>query len=310
LIETEQQRRWWFATHPEFSSKGSGKKSKRHKDEGEPEKISPEAVDAYVDKRLAEETDPVIIQLLKSTKYWFGTESELRSPSERQALLWGDEESFGEDEPVGELSADLVFVQPSRLPAHLTEPRDPVDAYAKWLTERRGQQLEADPHTLLDLFPYRKIVTAPIQVFRNLLKNMAEGAVVKAAKKASEGGPGKWVEVARSPLGLEHQSKMSGQPIRVRDGKHHINEYDLNGVKFDDYRDGKLYEYKGKMGNLITKKTGEFYPSCDVVRKAQDEAQGQARAAKGIPVIWRVGENQVKAFKNAIGDLPGIFIEP
>ena len=35
MIETEQQRRWWFATHPEFSSSRGGQKSKHCGDEDE-----------------------------------------------------------------------------------------------------------------------------------------------------------------------------------------------------------------------------------------------------------------------------------
>jgi len=34
MIMTEQQRRWWFATHPEFSNRGSG--DRRGPGEGSP----------------------------------------------------------------------------------------------------------------------------------------------------------------------------------------------------------------------------------------------------------------------------------
>lgn len=118
---------------------------------------------------------------------------------------------------------------------------------------------------------------------------------------------GKWVEVGRAWQGLEHQSKMSGQPIRERGGKYFINEYELNGVKFDDYKNGKLYEYKGPQGNLVNRKTDEF---CECITGLHDDAIRQAKAARGIPVIWRVEDNQVKAFERAVGKVPGVIIIP
>ena len=44
---------------------------------------------------------------------------------------------------------------------------------------------------------------------------------------------------------------MSGKPIIERDGKYYIEEYELNGVKFDDYKNGILYEYKDRYTNFI-----------------------------------------------------------
>jgi len=312
LLETEKQRRWWFATHPEFSSKGTGHRSRAQKsDHNKSEKISPEAVDAYVDEQLEHERDPVIIQLLKSTKFWFGTEFASKSPEERHALLWEDEEDTRDEKTEEEVSVDLVFQLPRPRKAVDKIPMDVADAYRQWTDTRdEGKGVESDPHTYLDLFPYRRLATAPIQTFRNLLRNMARGTVVSAAKRAASEGPGKWKEVARSPLGLQHQSKMSNQPIRDHNGKLWIREYDLNGVKFDDYKNGKLYEYKGPMGNLINRKTGEFYPSCNVAKGHKIEAEAQVRAAKGIPVIWRVGENQIEAFKKALGNMTRISIVP
>ena len=115
------------------------------------------------------------------------------------------------------------------------------------------------------------------------------------------------MEVGRAWQGLEHQSKMSGQPIRERGGKYFINEYELNGVKFDDYKNGKLYEYKGPQGNLVNRKTDEF---CECITGLHDDAIRQAKAARGIPVIWRVEDNQVKAFERAVGKVPGVIIIP
>jgi len=144
LIETDKQRRWWFATHPEFSRHRTRQRERNH--------------------RLEE--DWKLFQ---------------------QAL------------------------------------------------ERDRMGLEPDPHTLLDLFPYRRFITAPVQAFRNLFTGMAGHTILNVARRGEAGGPGKWVEVARrGGPSLEHQSRMSGQPIRETGGKYSIRECDVNGVKFDD----------------------------------------------------------------------------
>jgi hypothetical protein len=68
MIETEEQRRWWFATHPQYSWSRRGIR----KEGG----VDPKEVDAYVDEALKYETGPVA-DLLKSVKRNFGTESQV-----------------------------------------------------------------------------------------------------------------------------------------------------------------------------------------------------------------------------------------
>ncbi len=103
---------------------------------------------------------------------------------------------------------------------------------------------------------------------------------------------------------------MSGQPITMREGKPYIKEYELNGVKFDDYKDGKLYEYKGRQGKLMNR-DGVFPEWAKLKQEVRDQAEKQVKAAQGIPVIWRVGEDQVNAFKEALcGNLQGLIIVP
>jgi hypothetical protein len=94
VIETEQQRRWWFATHPEFSAGATRQKGNPRDDEDEEDtgRPSPEAVDAWVDERLEYERDNAIITMLKLAKYYFGTELARKTPAERYAIVWGDEE--------------------------------------------------------------------------------------------------------------------------------------------------------------------------------------------------------------------------
>ena len=132
----------------------------------------------------------------------------------------------------------------------------------------------------------------------------------QAGAIGKSGGPGKWVEVPRrGGPSLEHQSKMSGKPIIERDGKFYIAEYELNGVKFDDYKSGILYEYKHRYTNFI-KDGKEFRRWFDGADEARDEAFRQVGAAKGMPVIWRVGADQVKAFRNSLQDFRQIKVIP
>ncbi|HMK35301.1 MAG TPA: Tox-REase-5 domain-containing protein [Desulfomonilaceae bacterium] len=219
MIETDKQRRWWFATHPEFSRHRTRQRERNH--------------------RLEE--DWKLFQ---------------------QAL------------------------------------------------ERDRMGLEPDPHTLLDLFPYRRFITAPVQAFRNLFTGMAGHTILNVARRGEAGGPGKWVEVARrGGPSLEHQSRMSGQPIRETGGKYSIREYDVNGVKFDDYKDGKLYEYKTRLGHLFDK-NHEFNPWVKDAEQFRDQARRQTTAAEGMPVIWKVGTDLVEPLKKAVGKVPGVTIKP
>lgn len=220
MIETDEQRRWWFATHPEFSWSRRGIRSRKDKDD-----------------------------------------------------------------------ADEAFKR-----------------FLKEAIELDKKGLIKDPHTLLDLMPFRRLLTSPMGFIKDLARSAAEGAVVHAARKGGK-RPGEWVEVGRSRIGLAHQSKMSGQPIKENDGKLRIKEYDFNGVKFDDYKNGKLYEYKRPHGNLLNK-DGLFKHWVRGVKRFQEDAIRQVRAARGIPVIWRVGKNQVKAFKEVLKGISGVTVKP
>jgi hypothetical protein len=64
MIDTEQQRRWWFATHPEYHS---NRPSRRARAQG---------IDAYVRERLKYERDATAIELLKIMKQIFGAGGE------------------------------------------------------------------------------------------------------------------------------------------------------------------------------------------------------------------------------------------
>jgi hypothetical protein len=237
MIRTEQQRRWWFATHPEFSWGRSGVRT--------------------------------------GGQEW---QSSFGHPSDKN------------ESKIDSIAHELELLQQA--------------------TERDEMGLEADPHTALDLMPYRRFVTSPFEALKDLFRSSLRDAVLSAAKRGESKGPGDWVEVGRrGGPSLEHQSRMSGQPVRENGGKYRINEYDVNGTKFDDYKDGKLYEYKGYHGHLFNK-NDEFHSWVDKPSEFRDEALRQVKAAQGIPVVWRVGREQVEAFRKAVGRIPGLSIEP
>jgi hypothetical protein len=98
VIETEGQRRWWFATHPEYSQHRPAEKTRESDKQEQAPPVPPEEVDAYVDRLLQYERDPVMIELHKQTKFWFGSEFARKSPEEQHALLWGDEAKAGSDD--------------------------------------------------------------------------------------------------------------------------------------------------------------------------------------------------------------------
>jgi hypothetical protein len=96
MIETEEQRRWWFATHPEFSWSRTGGQDRSRKAEKEAaDKVRPEEVDAYVDNALKHVDGPVAV-LLESVKRNFGTEGEPSEPPDQTALESREEVDYRE----------------------------------------------------------------------------------------------------------------------------------------------------------------------------------------------------------------------
>ena len=87
MIETEEPRRWWFATHPEYSSSRRGVGGGSDRDGGD-DKVGPKEVDAYVDEALNYETGSVA-DLLRSVKRNFGTEADSKKGGQNQGMLAG-----------------------------------------------------------------------------------------------------------------------------------------------------------------------------------------------------------------------------
>lgn len=76
MILTEDQRRWWFATHPEYSQSHAGNRNRKQgKQDEHSDRVRPEQVDAYVSDRLKYERDKTAIDLLNLEKQLFGSGS-------------------------------------------------------------------------------------------------------------------------------------------------------------------------------------------------------------------------------------------
>lgn len=237
MIETEKQRRWWFATHPEFSSSRTGHRGDLLDRMGRLPRENP-AKEAF------------IREMAKAG--WS------RAKAEERWNVYG-------------LSENIAQGVARAMAAHgaITGARAILAGTYRWAVGL-GQA----------------------------------GAIGKS------GGPGKWVEVPRrGGPSLEHQSKMSGKPIIERDGKHYIEEFERNGVLYDDYRNGILYEYKGNFRHLFDK-SDEMMTWVNIPDQFRVEALRQVKAAKGMRVIWRVGSDQVKAFKKDLKDIPGVTVKP
>jgi hypothetical protein len=162
----------------------------------------------------------------------------------------------------------------------------------------------------------------------------AEAEIQRAARAATEGTqaavetarlplskePGVWVEQGRrGGPSLEHQAQMSGQQIVVRDGKQYIKEYEVRAGElravFDDFRDGALIDYKDDYSSFIGRDglfTRKPWFQGTGIAGLREEAINQLRVAqaKGLPIVWHVGEAQVKAFRDVLRDIPGITVKP
>jgi len=157
MIETENQRRWWFATHPEYSSGRSGHRSRKQHDRDEDsDKPTPESVDAYVNESLKYQSDEVIITLLEQLKFWFGTEFASKSPREQHALLYDDEDDNGTESWLSQHYSGHPAASRDRYDQY-EDVLDRIDTHQQEIwevaIERDKMGLEPDPHTVLDVLP-------------------------------------------------------------------------------------------------------------------------------------------------------------
>jgi len=98
MIVTGEQRRWWFATHPEYSwSYQGGTEGGQREEEGDNDTVSPEDIDSYVDNAMDYVHGPVA-DLLRSVKRNFGTEGLAAERPSEEGPRW-DTEAGGQSGP-------------------------------------------------------------------------------------------------------------------------------------------------------------------------------------------------------------------
>jgi len=111
-----------------------------------------------------------------------------------------------------------------------------------------------------------------------LMGEAAEGGGLEAE------GPGQWREAqeSMSDRAADFQSKVTGQPPgRV---------YDVDGVKFDGYKDGKLLDAKGPGYEQFVDSNGDFKPWYRGAGELVDQAERQLSVAGDTPIEWHVAE--------------------
>jgi hypothetical protein len=115
---------------------------------------------------------------------------------------------------------------------------------------------------------------------------------------------GKWKEIARRDgPALDQQAAFSGKQIRYRNGKAYIEEFELDGVNFDRFRNGILGEVKDDFG--FAARVGKYNPNLKAITEVTDEARRQIAVAKkhGLKLEWYVRKQDLQFFENALGDL-------
>ena len=134
MIETEQQRRWWFATHPEYSHSHKGQRNnKQGRRDPDSERVRPEDVDAYVNDRLKYERDKTAIDLLNLEKQLFGSGSDYAKGfqnepgTEADWQNWNQPAGFGSD---SESPFKLAGYNSVEGPTVLTWPS--VEEFSQW----------------------------------------------------------------------------------------------------------------------------------------------------------------------------------
>jgi hypothetical protein len=97
-------------------------------------------------------------------------------------------------------------------------------------------------------------------------------------------GPGRHVDTIESfsERSSRYQEQVTGNPR----GK----GYWLNGVTFDNYRDGFLLDAKGPRYAELIKVP---FIALDKAEEFVDQARKQLRAAEGVPIRWIVAEESV-----------------
>jgi hypothetical protein len=186
MLENERQRRWWFANHPEYSNSRKGRR-KYANSEGrdDQETVSPESVDAYVDEAL-KHVRGTVAGLLKSFKRNFGTQAEDQQNKAKSAAPSSADQTSHARYPV------------SGLRKHSNE-----ELRRMGIPTPEEQALVSDPHTFLDVAPYKRYLTSPVQSLRGLFTGTAKDAILYWRKgddifdRTTKGKVPVWSTIAR-----------------------------------------------------------------------------------------------------------------
>jgi len=160
MIETGQQRRWWFATHPEYSHSHPGQR-RRKPANIDSDRVHPDQIDAYVNDRLKYERDKTAIDLLNLEKQLFGSGSEYakefqkESASDPDRQAWNRPAEYGSDNDnpfrlagYNSVEGPYVFRWPS-VDEALRLPNDVVRSFIQWLDSALNNNiLIIDPNSL------------------------------------------------------------------------------------------------------------------------------------------------------------------
>jgi hypothetical protein len=140
MIESEKQRHWWFANHPEYSNSYKGKRQKQDNEgDGGEEKVSPESVDAYVDEAL-NYVNGTVAALLKSFKRNFGTQAELSRKQQENLEAWEKVFDRGWGTPAGTYDEGALFI--SEVP-RMMPTREELSRWPRQMVRRIFQWIEA-----------------------------------------------------------------------------------------------------------------------------------------------------------------------
>ena len=113
--------------------------------------------------------------------------------------------------------------------------------------------------------------------------------------------PNGWHSVGRRDgPSLQRQHEFSGKDIVRQGGKATIQEYHLDGVDFDRFKDGVLGEVKDDFSFMDRLEHDSLKKR---VTALQDEAGRQVAVAKqhNLPLEWHVRENDLAAFRYSVG---------
>jgi hypothetical protein len=203
MIETDKQRRWWFAHHPEFSesrtgASGRAKQKETHKAKG----YTPEDVHAYVQRAL---------------NYLDGTEA---------AMLMALDKAVQTAERVSETPARSTG-HPAADPASYDKYEDALDRIQRAQREEsiakgKEEAVVSDIDEFLDFFPLARWATAPVQGFRGLLGRLARDAILSAKQRGPRQPP------RLPPRGTPERAKIERDRKKGIDAK---KEEELSDIK-------------------------------------------------------------------------------